>query len=90
MRRRKNSVSSPSPDGTAGKCMVEAIVNIDERGQMVMPKDLREKIGLSPGDKFVLTSWEKNGRVCCITLTRVEELSEMVRGTLAPVLGDLL
>ncbi len=51
-------------------CKVEALVSVDERGQMVLPKELREKANIRPGDKLAVTSWEKDGKVCCITLTK--------------------
>lgn len=71
-------------------CKVEALVSVDERGQMVLPKELREKANIRPGDKLAVTSWEKNGKVCCISLTKAEELTEMVRATLGPVMKDIL
>ncbi|HEY41433.1 MAG TPA: AbrB/MazE/SpoVT family DNA-binding domain-containing protein [Dehalococcoidia bacterium] len=71
-------------------CRVEALVSIDERGQMVLPKELREKVGIRPGDKLALTTWERDGRVCCITMTKVEELTDMVKATLGPVMRDIL
>ena len=71
-------------------CRVEALVSIDERGQMVLPKELREKAGIQPGNKLALTTWEKDGEVCCITMTKVEELADMVRATLSPVMKEIL
>jgi len=71
-------------------CKVEALVSVDERGQMVLPKELREKAGIHAGDKLALTIWEKDGKVCCISLTRVEELTEMMRATLGPVMKEIL
>ena len=71
-------------------CQVEAIVSIDERGQMVLPKDIREKANIRAGDKLALTCWEKGGEVCCISLTKAEDLAEMVKSTLGPVLKDTL
>lgn len=35
---------------------IEAIVSFDERGQLVIPKDLRKKFNLKAGDKFALIS----------------------------------
>lgn len=35
---------------------LEAIVSFDERGQLVIPKDLRKKFNLKAGDKFALIS----------------------------------
>ena len=71
-------------------CRVEALVTIDERGQMVLPKELREKAGIRAGDKLALTTWEQDGAVCCITMTRVEELTDMVRTALRPVMKEIL
>ena len=71
-------------------CKVEALVSVDERGQMVLPKELREKANIHAGDKLAVTSWEKNGEVCCITLTKAEELTDMVRATLGPVMKNIL
>ena len=71
-------------------CKVEALVSVDERGQMVLPKELREKANIHAGDKLAVTSWEKNGQVCCITLTKAEELTDMVRATLGPVMKNIL
>jgi len=71
-------------------CRVEALVSVDERGQMILPKELREKANIRPGDKLTVTSWEKDGKICCITLTRAEELTGMVRAALGPVMKDIL
>ncbi len=71
-------------------CKVEALVSVDERGQMVLPKELREKAGIRAGDKLAVTSWEKDGKVCCISLSKAEELTEMVKATLGPVMKDIL
>lgn len=37
-------------------CEIEAIVSFDDRGQLVIPKDLRKKFNLKAGDKFALIS----------------------------------
>ena len=70
-------------------CKIEALVSIDDRGQMVLPKELRKKANIHAGDKLVITSWEKDGEVCCIFLTKAEELSDMMRTTLRPVMKDI-
>lgn len=71
-------------------CRVESIVTMDERGQFVLPKDLRVRAGFAPGDRIAITSWQREGKICCITLTRVEGLTEMVKDQLGPVMKDLL
>ena len=71
-------------------CKVEALVSVDDRGQMVLPKELREKANIRAGDKLAVVSWEKGGRVCCISLTKAEELTDMVKAVLRPVMKEIL
>jgi len=71
-----------SPTASVSGCdeyRVESIVTVDERGQMVLPKDIREKAGIKPGDKLALVTLEKNGRVCCIHLMKADELAGKAR-----------
>ena len=91
--QKKKSKEAASGAGTVvdlGCCMVEAIVTVDERGQMVLPKDLRDKAGIKAGDKLAVTSWKKDGAVCCITLIKAGNLGGMVRTMLGPVMKDIL
>jgi antitoxin PrlF len=74
----------------ASCCAVEAIVAVDERGQMVLPKELRAKAGIKAGDKLAITSWEKDGEICCIALIKAGNLETMVKGLLGPVMKDVL
>jgi antitoxin PrlF len=69
-------------------CRVEAILGVDERGQMVLPKDVRERAGIQTGEKLALISCEKEGRVCCLALVKAGELSGMVKGILGPLFGE--
>jgi antitoxin PrlF len=70
-------------------CKVEAVVSVDERGQMVLPKELREKAGIKAGDKLGLVSWAQNGGVTCLALIKVDDLSNMVKQMLGPVFREL-
>jgi len=56
-------------------CKVESLISVDERGQMVLPKDLREKADIKPGDKLAVISWEKDGATCCFTLIKADSLA---------------
>jgi AbrB family looped-hinge helix DNA binding protein len=67
-------------------CKVEALVSVDERGQMVLPKELREKADIRAGDKLAITSWERDGTIFCISLTKAEDLTKMVKAILGPVI----
>jgi antitoxin PrlF len=76
-------------DESTNCCRVESIVSVDDRGQMVLPKDIREKAGIKAGDKLALVTSEKNGRVCCIYLFRAEELAEKARSMLGPLAKEM-
>ena len=78
------------PTAGIGVCKVESMVSVDDRGQLVLPKEIRDKAGVKGGDKFAVVSWEKNGKVCCLSLIRVEELTGMVKNLLGPLMGEVL
>jgi antitoxin PrlF len=71
-------------------CQVDAIVSIDARGQIVLPKDVRDKADIKPGDKFVLVSSESDGKLCCLFLVKAEEFAGSVRDMLGPVAKEIL
>jgi antitoxin PrlF len=71
-------------------CRVEALVSVDERGQMVLPKDVREAAGIRPGDKLALILWRKGRTVCCMSLIKADQLTGMVRGRLGPLMKDII
>lgn len=73
-----------------GCCTVEALISVDERGQMVLPKDVRERLGLRGRDKLALATIERDGDVCCLVLTKAEALADAVRSALGPVAEGLL
>ena len=71
-------------------CRVESLISVDERGQMVLPKDLRDKANIKAGDKFAVVSWNKDGAVCCLTLIKTDVLADQVKEFLGPVMRDVI
>ena len=67
-------------------CKIDAVVSIDAKGQIVLPKDLREKANLKPNDKLAVMAFERDGEVCCIMMVKAEALGEQVKKMLGPVL----
>lgn len=86
MARKQRKVGA-DPFGSC--CRVESLVSVDERGQMVLPKDVREKAGIRPGDKLALATWQGEGGACCIFLMKTEMLSGVLRSVLGPALKAL-
>lgn len=91
MTTKKGNIPVAGPLGKgASCCAIQGIVTVDERGQMVLPKELRAKAGIKAGDKLAVTSWEKDGKICCIALIKADNLESMVKGMLGPVMGEIL
>jgi AbrB family looped-hinge helix DNA binding protein len=68
---------------------VESVVSVDERGQMVLPKEIREKAGIKAGDKLALVRWNNTGNVGFIALVKIEDLNSMVQQMLGPALKEI-
>ena len=91
MSKRRTNVATCSPLSKEGSdWRVESIVSIDERGQMVLPKELRDKAKIRPGDKLALISWDKGGEICCLYLIKTEQLAESVRDFLGPMAKEVV
>lgn len=73
----------------ASCCGVEAVVSVDERGQMVLPKEVRERAGIKPGEKLAVITWAQGGGCPCILLIKTDELAGMVKNLLGPMLSEL-
>ena len=79
----KTSYSGPTCEKMSC-CKIEALISVDERGQMVLPKEIRDKAGIHTGDKLALVSWERDGKMCCFTLIKADEFGDMVKELLGP------
>lgn len=92
-RKAKNNMGSACCDQAMGLnercCKVEAMVSIDERGQMVLPKELRDKVGIKAGDKLVVLSWQNSGEVCCISLIKTDYFMSVMSDMLGPMMNEL-
>jgi AbrB family looped-hinge helix DNA binding protein len=76
--------------GGSSCCSIESLINVDERGQMVLPKEIRDKANIHPGDKLALVRWEKNGKICCMTLIKTEDFADIVKGVLGPMMKEMV
>jgi AbrB family looped-hinge helix DNA binding protein len=89
MVKATQKTSTESENMGLSCCRVEAVTSIDDRGQMVLPKEIRERTNIQPGDKLGIIVWEKAGKICCLTLIKMGELSGMVRDLLSPMMEDI-
>ncbi|MBM4307438.1 MAG: AbrB/MazE/SpoVT family DNA-binding domain-containing protein [Deltaproteobacteria bacterium] len=87
-KSEKGSFCGPIGKGVSC-CKVESIISVDERGQMVLPKDLRDRANIRPGDKLALVSLDKDGEICCFYLIKSEQLGERVKDFLGPMMKEI-
>ena len=70
-------------------CRIDAVISMDAKGQIVLPKDLRERANIKPNEKLAVVACEKNGEVCCIMMIKAERLVGAVTKTLGPLLKSV-
>ncbi len=73
----------------SGCCNLVSLVSVDERGQLVLPKELRDKMELKGGDKLAIMTCEKEGKVCCITMVKADELADSIKKKFGPLITEL-
>ncbi|MCX8171690.1 MAG: HgcAB-associated protein [Candidatus Bathyarchaeota archaeon] len=71
-------------------CGVDAVVTVDSRGQIVLPKEVREKIKIKPNDKLAIISCRSGDEVCCLIMVKAENLGDSVKSFLGPILKEVL
>lgn len=76
-------------EGCASCCRMESLVSVDERGQMVLPKSVRDRAGIKAGDKLGVVAWERDGKVCCIALIKADEMAALAKSMLSPLMKDV-
>ena len=68
---------------------LEAIVTCDDRGQLVLPKDIRKQLQIEPGDKLAILKYV-NEKDYVLTLIKANALEKVIKGYMAPVVKDLI
>ena len=82
------SGQSCKSDKNQAICQVEAVLSIDSRGQVVIPKEVRRRANIQDGDKLALVSWMSRDKICCLALIRTNNLSSEVSGVMHSLLAD--
>jgi antitoxin PrlF len=88
-KKEKTNFSCGTGEMNFSCCKVEAVTSVDERGQMVLPKEIRKRANINPGDKMAVVVWEKGGKVCCINLIKADEFAGMVKELLSPMMEEM-
>jgi antitoxin PrlF len=81
--------SMDEKEGMPSCCRMEAVVTVDPRGQIVLPKDLRDRAMISKGDKLLVVACQDGEKVCCITLMKADDSDGMVKELMGPMLKGI-
>jgi len=66
--------------GESDECTpLESVVSVDERGQLVLPKEIRERWGLKGGDKLAILTSVRGGEICCVAMVKADLLTQNFR-----------
>ncbi len=76
--------------GNDSSCRIDAVITMDPKGQIVLPKDLREKANFKANDKIAIVACEKDGEVCCIMMVKADRFRSALNETLGPLLKGVI
>jgi len=72
------------------KFSVEAIVSCDDRGQLVLPKDLRKRLDINSGEKLALLKFMNSKEEFFLTLIKTNALEDLIKNYMTPVMKDVI
>jgi len=70
-------------------CKVDAVVTLDSKGQILLPREIRKRAKLKPNDKLAVIGYERGNEICCIMMLKAEKLGTAVTKVLSPMLKEL-
>lgn len=88
VRRAKEQKPSLPATKTGAYCKIEAIITIDKRGQIVLPKKVRQRAGFTAGSNLAIIICEGATRIHCVSLVKAEHFADLVKQFLGPMLGE--
>lgn len=73
------------------KVSVEAILSCDDRGSLVLPKDIRKKLKIESGEKLALLKIAADDEdQFFLTLIKANALESLIRKFLSPVMKEVI
>ena len=86
----KQEECCPSDDERMSCCHVEGVVTVDAKGQIVLPKSLRESMEIKEKDKLIVVGMKDKGIITSISLFKAEKMDDMVKIMLKPIMKEIL
>ena len=73
-----------------GCCHVEGVVQVDKKGQIVLPKSLRDEMGIQEKDKLIVIGMREKGKITSISMIKANIMDNMIKIKLKPVMKEIL
>ena len=89
-KERKDENCCQSSSEELGCCHVEGVAQIDKKGQIVLPKSLRDEMGSKEKDKLIVIGMRDKGKIASISLIKAKTMDDMVKIMLKPVMKEIL
>lgn len=90
MKIEKREDCCPSSEEGLSCCHVEGVVTVDSKGQIVLPKSLRDDMEIQEKDKLIVVSMKDKGKINSISLFKARTMDNMVKIMLKPVMKTIL
>ena len=76
-------------DGTIGEpcCHIEGVVQVDAKGQIYLPKSLRELMDIKTNDKLTVVIMRSGGKASSISLFKAERLDNEIKKMILPFIS---
>lgn len=72
------------------KFSVEAIISCDDRGQLVLPKDIRKRLDINAGEKLALLNISSGKEDFFLTLIKANSLEKLIKNYMTPVMENII
>lgn len=72
------------------KFSIEAIISCDDRGSLILPKEIRKRFKINAGEKLALLNIKGGDDDFFLTIIKAESLEELIKNYLTPVMKDLI
>ncbi|MBS7619626.1 AbrB/MazE/SpoVT family DNA-binding domain-containing protein [Candidatus Bathyarchaeota archaeon] len=71
-------------------CRVYSIVTVDSKGQIVLPKEVREEFNIGQNDRLVLIGFGSEKDHCCMVIMKADRLNSTLASMLQPIFKEVI
>jgi AbrB family looped-hinge helix DNA binding protein len=75
----KNETCCPTSNVGEPCCHIEGVVQVDAKGQIYLPKSLRELMNIKKNDKLTVVVMRSGGKASSISLFKADKLDDTVK-----------